>query len=269
LAAVLALLCLAVLSVPAALAVGPDETDARKIMEAVRDRPEADTMQSVMRMKIEDNTGSSRERTIQLKARNFGDVTKQIVFFKAPPQVRNTGLLTWDYEKSSQADDQWLYLPRMKKLQRIAASDKSGAFMGSDFSYSDMTSPALEDFDYRLVKQSATVSKEDCWLIETTPRTKKAQEETGYARSYLWISKSKLMPLQIKAQLRAGQRVKYIKFGAFKQVGGIWIAHRVRARTKRGKVIQSTTWLSLENVRVNDGPMPEGEFTTSRLERGL
>jgi outer membrane lipoprotein-sorting protein len=257
------------LNTSVALAVSSDETDARKIMEAVRDQPDAKTMSSDMWMKIQDDTGSSRERVMESRSQKFNDLTKQVSFFKSPPEVRNTGLLTWDYEKSTQADDQWLYLPRMRKLQRIATADKSGSFMGSDFSYSDMTSPAIEDFDYRVVKQGTKAGGDDCWLIESTPRTPKARDETGYVRSMVWISKEKLMPMQVKAQMRAGQRVKYIKFGGFKKVGGVWIAHKIRARTKRGKTVQSTTWLSISNVKVNGTPFAEREFRTERLKTGL
>ncbi len=250
-------------------AISPDETDANKIMEAVRDSPEADTMSSVMWMKVQDNTGSSRERVMENRAQKFADVTKQISFFRSPAEVKNTGLLTWDYEADGKTDEQWLFLPRMRKLQRIAAADKSGSFMGSDFSYNDMTSPAVEDFIYRVVKQSVSASGDDCWLIESKPRNAKVRDETGYSRSMVWISKSKLTPMQVKAQLSAGQRVKYIKFGGLKKVGGVWIAHKIRARTKRGKAVLSTTWLSLSEVKVNGKPHAEGEFKTDRLKAGL
>ena len=257
------------MNLSAALAISADETDAKKIMEAVRDSPDANTMSSVMWMKVQDDTGSSRERVMETRAQKFKNLTKQISFFRSPAEVKNTGLLTWDYEEDGQTDDQWLYLPRMRKLQRIAAADKSGSFMGSDFSYNDMTSPAVEDFIYRVVKQSVSVSGDDCWLIESKPRNAKVRDETGYARSMVWISKSKLTPLQVKAQLSAGQRVKYIKFGGLKQVGGVWIAHKIIAKTKRGKAVLSTTWLSLSEVKVNAKPFGDGEFKTERLKAGL
>ena len=182
-------------TVPAAFGISPDETDAQKIMEAVRDSPDANSMSSTMWMKVQDDTGSSRERVMESRSQKFNNVTKQISFFRSPAEVRNTGLLTWDYEKDGATDDQWLYLPRMRKLQRIAAADKSGSFMGSDFSYNDMTSPAVEDFTYRVLKQSVSASGEDCWLIESKPRTAKVRDETGYARSMIWISKAKLTPM--------------------------------------------------------------------------
>ena len=252
-----------------AFGLSPDETDATKIMEAVRDRPDAKSMSSTMWMKVEDDTGSSRERVMETKSQKFDRVTKQISFFRSPPEIRNTGLLTWDREEDGQTDDQWLYLPRMRKLQRIAAADKSGSFMGSDFSYSDMTSPAVEDFTYRIVKQSTTASNEDCWVIESKPRTGKVRDETGYARSLIWVSKTKLAAVQIKAQLSAGNRTKYIKFGDWKKVGGVWIAHKIRARTKRGKAVLSTTWLSMSAVKVNSKTHSESDFNTDRLKGGL
>ena len=52
--------------------------------------------------------------------------------------MKNTGFLTYDYDASGKDDDQWLYLPALGKTKRIASSDQSGAFMGSDFNYSDL-----------------------------------------------------------------------------------------------------------------------------------
>jgi hypothetical protein len=62
------------------------------------------------------------------------------VFFLTPSDVKNTAFLTFDYSGNDKDDDQWMYLPALKKTKRIPASDKDGAFMGSDFSYADMTS---------------------------------------------------------------------------------------------------------------------------------
>ena len=66
----------------------------------------------------------------------------------------DTGFLTYDYDDPVRDDDQWLYLPALKKTKRIATGDKSGSFMGSDFSYADLTSRELDRYDFRLMKQA-------------------------------------------------------------------------------------------------------------------
>ncbi len=275
-----ALLAAAVLLPPATgSAIAPTETDPVKIMAAVEARDTGDKMISRLQMTITDGAGRSRKRTVRSRTLKFGPPargktskqggTKQIMFFEAPADIRNTGMLSIDYDDGAKDDDQWLYLPSLHKSTRISSSDKSGSFMGSDFTYSDMTSKDPKNYAYRLVKPSVKAGGEDCWLIEARPKTAKEKRETGYVKTLSWISKSKLIPVQAKMWVREGKKLKYLKATRIKKVGGIWLPHRMAIRTVRGKKVQSTTVLDFLSIKVGDASVKSGDFSQRRLEKGI
>lgn len=264
-----ALCALLALVASPALAIGPDATDPRAIMQAVEDRPTGDKSVGRMQMVIIDQGGSQRVRTVQTRTMDFPEGTKQLILFETPADVRNTGLLTIDYDDGAKVDDQWLYLPSLRKSTRISSSERSGAFMGSDFSFADMASRTVDDFEYTMVEQSTKVQGEDCWLIEARPRTERAKEETGYLKSQVWVSKSKLMPVQSKHWVREGKKLKYMKFEDIRPVDGILVAHKVSARTVSGKSPLSTTIITFSDLHFGDSSVSDGDFTQRRLEQGL
>ncbi len=250
-------------------AVAPTETDARVIMEAVHARPTGDRLSARMQMTILDPSGSKRVRVVQTRSKKFPGGTRQLILFESPADVRGTGLLTVDYDAGDKVDDQWLYLPSLHKPTRISSGDKSGAFMGSDISFADMTKQDPAQYDFKLVNGDAKVGGEAAWLIESRPRTKKAQEETGYVKSLVWVSKDKLMVLQVKSWVRKGRKLKFMKFSKIRQVGGVWFAHKISARTTQAKKVLSTTVLSFAGVKMDDPSVKDADFTTRRLEQGL
>ena len=256
-----------------AWSLDPNTQDARAIMDAVENRADGDKSSSRLIMKIIDKDGRSRERIVQSRAMNFAEGSKQIMIFESPADVRGTGLLSIDYDAGDKDDDQWLYLPSLHKSTRISSGEKSGSFMGTDLSFSDMTKADPNHYDYKILKPSVKIKtkagKEECWLIESRPKTKKAKEETGYLKTHVWVSKSKLMPLQVKSWVREGKKLKYIQFKEIKKVDEIWTAHMIIARTKKGKQIESTTVLQFSNLSFNDPKVTPDLFQQSRLEQGL
>jgi hypothetical protein len=116
-----------------------DDAKARAIMEKLDARDDGKTIEQDMLMVLIDKNGKKRVRDMKSYGKDFGVDEYQIMFFKSPSDVKNTAFLTYDYDDASKDDDQWLYLPALKKVKRIPSADKSGSFMGSDFSYYDMT----------------------------------------------------------------------------------------------------------------------------------
>ncbi|MCB9739557.1 MAG: outer membrane lipoprotein-sorting protein [Deltaproteobacteria bacterium] len=252
-----------------ATAIEPTETDAAKIMAAVEGRDSGDKMVARMQMTIRDSAGRERVRVVQSRSMKVPGGRKQLMIFESPADVRNTALLTMDYDDGGKDDDQWLYLPSLHKSTRISSADKSGAFMGSDFSYADMTKKDPKDYEYKVSKPSAPVGGEDCWLIEARPKSEKEKRETGYVKSLVWVSKSKLLPLQSKIWVAEGKKIKLLKSDKIKQIDGIWVPHRMAVRTVRGKEVESTTVLDFLSVKLNDGSVKASDFTQRRLEQGL
>ena len=254
---------------PAAATVDPNETDPAKIMQAVELREEADRTKSRVILKITDGAGRARERVVRSWGMHFDGGQRQLMLFESPSDVRGTGLLSIDYDEGNKDDDQWLYLPSLKKSTRISSGDKSGSFMGTDLTYSDMTQSDPSHYTYTVLKPSVKVAGEDCWLIQSKPITKKAKEETGYLKQNIWVSKSRLIPLQLKAWVIEGKKLKYIKFEDIKKLDGRWTAHKISARTMRGRTEQSRTVIQFTEMTSGNADVTDDLFTQRRLEQGL
>ena len=252
-----------------AKALNPNTKDANAIAKAVDAQDGGDKTTSLMTMTLKDASGRKRVRKLQQRSLKFHGGTKTIIFFESPADVRNTALLSVDYDDGNKTDDQWLYLPSLHKSTRISSSEKSGSFLGTDLTYADMTKPDISDYNYKIVKQSAKVGGEDCWVLESRAKTKKLAEETGYLKSHQWISKSKLIPLQVKSWITEGKKLKYMKFGDVKKVDGVWTHFKLSVRTMRAGKVESMTTLVFNRIRHNQDSVTDSDFTERRLEKGL
>lgn len=250
-------------------AVSASETDPSVIMHAVEARETGDKQVSRLEITIQDSSGRERTRVLQSRSMAFDGGNKQLLIFESPADVKNAGLLSIDYKAASATDDQWLYLPSLGRSTRIASGDKSGSFMGTDLTYADMTSKDPDAYTYVMVDANAEVDGEPCWQIEATPKTDKEKAETGYMKTQLWVSKSKLMTLQAKAWVISGKRLKYTKFSDIEQIDGVWVPKTVTVRTMRNSELESQSILRLSEVELNGADVSDADFTEQRLERGL
>jgi hypothetical protein len=244
-----------------------DDPKARAIMEQVEERDDGDHQTGEMQMLLIDRHGNERLRNLRTFAMDKGEDTQRLMFFRHPADVKDTAFLTYDYDDPNTDDDQWLYLPALRKTKRIATSDKSGSFMGSDLSYADMTSRDLEDYDYTL-KKEMQVRGHAAWLIEALPRGKDIIRETGYTKSLLIVRKDIHMVVRAVHWVKDGGYLKYVDATRIEQIDGIWVTTELKVATKKGKQTIHSTVLTLEKVRFNQNLDPE-MFTTRRMEKGL
>lgn len=247
--------------------VQADDPKARQIMQQVEDRDDGDNQVTDMLMVLIDKNNHRREKVFHNFSKDFGKDTKRIMFVTAPAQIQNTGFLTFDWDDESKDDDQWLFLPAVGKTKRIASTDNSGSFMGSDLNYSDMTSRNLTDYDFTLLKETR-IKDRDVWIIRSIPRSRDVVDETGYKKSVLAVRKDNYMVIRAKMWTHEGGYVKYLDVQELEQIDGIWVATRTRIVKKRGKQITHQTLITLSNVRFNQG-LDDSLFTIRKLERGL
>ncbi len=238
----------------------------REIMELVDARDDGDQLTQDMEMILIDKRGKRRDRTIRMLSRDVGEDTQSIMFFLSPAPVKDTGFLTYDYDSSDHDDDQWLFLPALKKTKRIATGDKSGSFMGSDFTYSDMTDRDLDHYDYRLLKEDE-VAGHPVWVVEAIPNSDDEIEETGYTKSVVFVRKDNHVVVRAKSWVKKGERQKYLDVKSLELIDGIWVPTETHMTTKKGKTTLHKTVLKAHNVRFNQ-QHDEDLFTVRSLERG-
>lgn len=249
------------------LALPASAMDARAIMQQADDRDDGDNGISDMTMVLIDKNNDTRERKIRSYTKDKGEDRMRIMFFLEPADVKDTAFLTYDYDDYSKDDDQWLYLPALRKNKRIASSDKSGSFMGSDFNYSDMTHRNLEAYDFKILKEDE-VRGAKVWIIEALPKSKEEMEETGYEKSWLFIRQDNYVLVRAVHWTFEGGRMKYYDVPKLEQIDGIWMATHITMATKKGQATLHRTELKFENVRFNQN-LSEDMFSLRRLEQGL
>lgn len=244
-----------------------DDPEARAIMEKVDARDDGDNQTSDMEMILIDKRGNQRVRRIASFSKDKGDDRYRLMFFLEPADVKDTAFLTWDYDDPDRDDDQWLYLPALRKTKRIASSDKSGSFMGSDLNYSDMTDRNLENYDFSL-KKEMDVNGVKTWLIESIPRSKTVIKETGYTKSLLMVRQDNYFVIRGVNWVKDGGYLKYMDIKKLEQIDGIWVATEMHVTKKKGKQMAHKTILKFNNVKFNQD-LDLASFSVRRMEKGL
>lgn len=183
---VLAVTVLAATGLVTAAAQTPSLPKAETIIERVQANLRLPGFEAVNRLTITDARGRERVRELaMLSAYDTAErLERRIIRFLSPADVRGTGLLVFDYETAD--DDMWLYLPAVRRARRIASNEKNGSFLGSEFTYADMTMLGTHEFEYTVIERS-TVRGEPCYILEQLPRSREVARDYGFARRQLAV----------------------------------------------------------------------------------
>ena len=168
-----------------------------------------------------------------LEGQNEGD--KSVVIFEWPADVKGTKMLTHTKKKGD--DKQWLFLPALKRVKRISSRNKSGSFMGSEFSYEDLGSQELEKFKYKLVEE-LKLNGRDCWKLERVPVDKRS----GYSKQLLWSDKEYNQPLKIEYYDRKKELLKTAEFKEYKKYGKFWRVGKIEMKNVQTKKSSVISW---------------------------
>lgn len=243
-----------------------DDPKAREIMEKVDNRYDGDDMEAVMKMILIDKYGKKRIRTMKRYALDHGKDEWKLLFFLGPIEIKDTGMLTYDYDKRTD-DDQWLYLSALHKIKRIASHDKTSSFMGSDYSYADMTDKEIENYNYRFLGEKK-IANDMCSVIESVPKTKKIIDIFGYTKSILFVRNDCYVIIRSINWVKEGKKLKYINTKKIEKINEIWTPIEVLVTTKNGKIKEHETLFIFSDIKYNQG-LSEKIFTTRQLEKGL
>lgn len=166
---------------------------AREVQEKAIEATRVKGTEAVSTMTIMDGRGGKRVRQIAQATKLYdnGRTEKKLIRFLAPADVKGTGFLTFDYRDKD--DDKWLYMPALRKSRRIVSSENAKSFMGSEFSYADITPPTVEDFSYRFLADSI-VNGTACRQVEMTPLDDDIADAYGFSRKILFIGKDDFVP---------------------------------------------------------------------------
>jgi outer membrane lipoprotein-sorting protein len=130
---------------------------------------------------------------------------RRLVTFLSPADVRGTKTLL--IEHSAADDDMWIYLPAMKKVRRLVASNKKDSFVGTDFSYGDVVGHKVEEWSHTLLRQEQADGK-DCYVIESTPKRPEVADNTGYSKRISWIDEVRFVAIRGESYDQNGELLK-------------------------------------------------------------
>ena len=182
---------------------------AYEIMRMVDQRYTGETIEQTSTLILLDKKNRKRERKLKGFTKEVSDGTKSISFFLSPSDVKNTSYLSYNWDDPSKDNDSWLYLPSLQKTNRISGGDRSNSFMGSDFTFSDLDGVEIEDYTYKIVKDSDVVDGADCWVIEATPKSNNIIKETGYLKTLTWIRKDIFFGVKGRILVKKGKKLSY------------------------------------------------------------
>ncbi len=231
----------------------------RDIMEAVIDNQKADSSAMDIKMTLIDSGGNKSNRRIQTLTMDTEEGTRSITLFMQPANVKNTRFLT--IENKDRDNDQWIYLPSLRKVKRIAAGERDGSFMGSDFSYSDMSGRDLDDSNYELIKEE-TINGRLCWVVESKPKEGKT---SAYGKTVSWVDQQTSLTIKVEFYDENGsEKIKELTMEGFQQIGRYWSAKKTTMRS-----INTNHRTVVEILKIKyDMPINPGYFTTTFLKTG-
>ncbi|GAB1484195.1 outer membrane lipoprotein-sorting protein [Treponema sp.] len=236
------------------------EPSGLEIIQSVYDRDQGKDMSGTLTMTLVSSRGSERVRVMKQISVNQKDGDKKLMVFQSPADVRGTAFMNWSYNAEGKSDDQWIYLPALKKVKRISSEGKSDYFMGSDFTYDDL-GDRHPSKDTHTLKGSETVNGEACWVIESIPLDLKDL----YSRTVTWVSKEKNMGVKREYYDQRGSLLKELSIIDIKKVSGIWVIQQTEMKNVQKN---SKTQMAFSDVAINSG-ISESDFTERSMTRGL
>jgi len=214
---------------------------------------------AMMKMVLKNQHGESSERIIQVKTLEVqDDGDKGLLIFKSPRDVKGTALLTFSHKTSD--NDQWLYLPALKRVKRINSRNKTGSFMGSEFSYEDIGGQEIEKYTHQWLRDE-TYEQQDCFVLERRPIH---PENSGYTRQVIWMDKQEYRVLKVDYYDRKKTQLKTLLISGYqKYMDKYWQpSFMVITNHQNGK----STELHWTDYQFNTG-LTNREFNKNNLTR--
>ena len=213
---------------------------------------------STMTMNLINKRGDVVTRKLRFKRLEVPtDGDKSIAIFESPRDVKGVAILS--YAHKVEADDQWLYLPALKRVKRIASKNKSGPFLGSEFSFEDFSFQEVEKYEYLYLDEEIYLNN-PCYVIERKP----LDPYSGYTKQLVWIDKENYLVQKIHHFDRKSFHLKTQLFKDYRKYDGFfWQPHEIEMiNHQNGK----KSILIFDDVKLKNG-FTDRDFSQNSLKR--
>jgi len=233
--------------------------DAVSIVNSAKNRIKIDSISSRSRMVITAKDGGTTERVIDQYSKDGPNGARTVIVFQRPSSVAGTRFLTMD--TASGGSDRWIFLPSLGRVRRIAASESGGSFMGTDFSYDDISSMDRDiSLDTHTLLREETLNGNPCYVIQSVPKDSSYQ----YSKTITWIDKTNFLIYKSEMYNRRNELAKVMEMSDFKDVQERLTPMQTKISTAGAG---TSTTIFMEIIKYDD-PIPEAVFTTAYLETG-
>jgi len=212
-----------------------------------------------LEMVLRNAAGKESRRTLMIMTLEIVDESvgdKSLVVFDNPNDIKGTALLS--HAHILDPDDQWLFLPALKRVKRISSANKSGPFVGSEFAFEDFTALELNKYDYKFLREEQ-VDGITMDVVERTPR----YENSGYTRQVSWLDQEVYQVRRVEFYDRRGDLLKTLTLNDYRDYDGVW-------RSQRMEMVNHQTGKSTDFIYGEyqfDVGLDEGDFVKGRLAR--
>lgn len=213
---------------------------------------------SQARMTLRNKQGQESTRSMTIKSFEVeGDGDKSLTIFSSPRDVKGTAFLSFTH--ALEPDDQWLFLPALKRVKRISSSNKSGPFMGSEFAYEDISSQEVEKYTYQYIREEEVLGSKG-HVIERVP----VDPKSGYTKQVVWIDGANWRIGKIDFYDRKGEKLKTLTFEDYKQYSNEkWRSNRMEMVNHQSGKSTQLVWSDIKFGQ----DLTERDFDQNALKR--
>lgn len=238
-----------------------------EIARNINARNEGVSLSRNLIMELTDKRGKKRIRKTKSFRKYFGEEKRTVIHYLSPKNVKHTAFLTYDYPDANKDDDQWLYLPALRKVRRISAADRGDYFLGTDFTYEDIKKESkvnIEDYTRKTLR-AEEFAGHPCYVVEATPINADVADELGYGKVVQWVDSNIWMIRKAAFYDTRNKPLKTIITRDIRQVQGIFTAHHIEVKNHK---TGHKTVFQFSSVDYEKG-VSDDYFTERALRRGL
>jgi len=225
------------------------QMDPEEVMSKVLQQDKATDEIMEVTMTLIDSGGQKRDRTATIYAKEKDPVnTMRLIRFHTPEDLANSAVLT--IENSDRDNDQWIYVPAFHTTRRIASSNRSDNYMGTDFAYEDISDPRIKEYSYKTIKTDKC-GDVDCVVIESTPVDQKLKDESGYSKTLSWVDTNRYITFKKEFYNKKGTLLK------------------TQINSKLNKYGEKYRWDHVEMENVQSKHKTINDITERKLNTGL
>lgn len=247
-----------------------DETalpSGEHVTASINSRDEGQAVSRKLSIIMRDKRGKTRHRETMSFRKYYEAEKRTVIFYLSPKNIKDTAFLTYDYNDTEADDNQWLYLPALRKVRRISASDRGDYFLGTDMTYEDIkleTRVSTADFNFKTVGP-CEVDGHPGVQIEGTPITDEIARELGYSKTLSCVDSEIWMVRKSQFWNIKGRLLKTIHITNIEQIQGIWTQQNIDVENHKTGHSTAMTFSEVDY----QSPVPDDLFTTNAIKRGL